>query len=221
MQSHRHQEFIRFLNAIEAALSKDKAVHVILDNYETHKQPKVRPGWKGIPYGPSTSSRHPSDGLAPSKGSSQSPHADVSSTVCFVPSSISSPPSTASSTSTITRRSHPSGKPPRTISLPRSNVGTKRWNQSNSGLGSAKPWPDFELLLTVKSMKIDKGPAGLHRNHLSKICRLSLVVTIMPTANHIRHPGKTYLQDRVYLREDKYSILKSINDPTIPVKENR
>ena len=42
MQRHRHQEFIRFLNAIEAEMPKDKAVHVILDNYATHKQPKVR-----------------------------------------------------------------------------------------------------------------------------------------------------------------------------------
>ena len=42
MQRHRHQEFIRFLNTIEAQLPKDKAVHVILDNYATHKQPKVR-----------------------------------------------------------------------------------------------------------------------------------------------------------------------------------
>lgn len=42
MQRHRHQEFIRFLNAIKAELPKDKAVHVILDNYATHKQPKVR-----------------------------------------------------------------------------------------------------------------------------------------------------------------------------------
>lgn len=42
MQCHRHQEFIRFLNAIEAQLPKYKAVHVILNNYATHKQPKVR-----------------------------------------------------------------------------------------------------------------------------------------------------------------------------------
>ena len=42
MQRHRHQEFIRFLNAVEAELPRDKAVHVILDNYATHKQPKVR-----------------------------------------------------------------------------------------------------------------------------------------------------------------------------------
>jgi transposase len=42
MQRHGHQEFIRFLNAVEAELPQDKAVHVILDNYATHKQPKVQ-----------------------------------------------------------------------------------------------------------------------------------------------------------------------------------
>lgn len=42
MQRHRHQEFIRCPNAVEAELPQDKAVHVILDNYATHKQPKVR-----------------------------------------------------------------------------------------------------------------------------------------------------------------------------------
>jgi transposase len=42
MQRHRHQEFIRFLNAIEAQTPADKAVHVILDNYAAHKHPRVR-----------------------------------------------------------------------------------------------------------------------------------------------------------------------------------
>ena len=41
MQRHRHQEFIRFLNAIEAKVPAGKIVHVILDNYATHKHPKV------------------------------------------------------------------------------------------------------------------------------------------------------------------------------------
>ena len=41
MQRHRHQEFIRFLNAIEPAVPAGKLVHVILDNYATHKHPKV------------------------------------------------------------------------------------------------------------------------------------------------------------------------------------
>ncbi len=42
MQRHRHQEFIRFLNVINAQVPEDKAVHIILDNYATHKHPKVR-----------------------------------------------------------------------------------------------------------------------------------------------------------------------------------
>jgi transposase len=42
MQRHRHQEFIRFLNAIEAEVPAGKTVHVILDNYAAHKHPKVR-----------------------------------------------------------------------------------------------------------------------------------------------------------------------------------
>ena len=40
MQRHRHQEFIRFLNAIEAKVPAGK-FHVILDNYAAHKHPKV------------------------------------------------------------------------------------------------------------------------------------------------------------------------------------
>ena len=38
---HRHQEFIRFLIAVDAELPAGKAVHVILDNYAAHKHPKV------------------------------------------------------------------------------------------------------------------------------------------------------------------------------------
>jgi transposase len=40
--SHRHQEFIRFLNRIEAAVPAGKLVHAILDNYAAHKHPNVR-----------------------------------------------------------------------------------------------------------------------------------------------------------------------------------
>ena len=42
MARHRHQEFIRFHNTVEAAVPKDKQVHAILDNYAAHKHPKVR-----------------------------------------------------------------------------------------------------------------------------------------------------------------------------------
>src|SRR5205085_1077071 len=42
MQRHRHQEFIRFLNAIEVEVPVGKIIHVILDNYGPHKHPKTR-----------------------------------------------------------------------------------------------------------------------------------------------------------------------------------
>ena len=41
MQRHRHQEFIRFLNAVEAEVPAGKLVHAIVDNYAVHKHPKV------------------------------------------------------------------------------------------------------------------------------------------------------------------------------------
>ena len=41
MQRHTHQQFIKFLNTIERQVPADKAVHVVLDNYATHKHPKV------------------------------------------------------------------------------------------------------------------------------------------------------------------------------------
>jgi transposase len=39
---HRHQEFLRFLRRIDAAVPKDLAIHLVLDNYGTHKTPAVR-----------------------------------------------------------------------------------------------------------------------------------------------------------------------------------
>lgn len=39
---HRHQEFLRFLNDIEANLPEGLDVHLVLDNYGTHKVSKVR-----------------------------------------------------------------------------------------------------------------------------------------------------------------------------------
>ena len=41
MQRHRHLEFIRFLNTVEREVAADKPIHVVLDNYATHKHPKV------------------------------------------------------------------------------------------------------------------------------------------------------------------------------------
>ncbi|MGC2201275.1 MAG: IS630 family transposase [Stellaceae bacterium] len=41
MQRHRHIEFIRFLNAVERQVPAGKLIHTVLDNYATHKHPKV------------------------------------------------------------------------------------------------------------------------------------------------------------------------------------
>ena len=41
---HRHQEFLRFLNDVDANLPRGLDVHLVMDNYGTHKVDKVR-GW--------------------------------------------------------------------------------------------------------------------------------------------------------------------------------
>jgi transposase len=49
MKRHRHQEFIRFLNTLAAQVPRRTAVHAIIDNYATHKHPKVREWLKRHP----------------------------------------------------------------------------------------------------------------------------------------------------------------------------
>ena len=41
MPRHRHQEFIRFLNRIDTQIANDLDLHLIVDNYGTHKHPRV------------------------------------------------------------------------------------------------------------------------------------------------------------------------------------
>jgi transposase len=50
MKKHRHQEYIRFLNAVEATIPAGKHVHAIVDNYATHKHPKVREWLEAHPW---------------------------------------------------------------------------------------------------------------------------------------------------------------------------
>jgi len=38
---HRHQEFLRFLKLIDGAVPKDLDLHLVLDNYATHKTPAI------------------------------------------------------------------------------------------------------------------------------------------------------------------------------------
>ena len=42
MPRHRHQEFLKFLRLIDQQTPKDLELHLIADNYATHKHPKVQ-----------------------------------------------------------------------------------------------------------------------------------------------------------------------------------
>jgi len=42
MPRHRHQEFLKFLRKIERSVPPELDIHVILDNYATHKHPTVK-----------------------------------------------------------------------------------------------------------------------------------------------------------------------------------
>jgi transposase len=46
---HRHQEFLRFLRSVEKAADPELELHFILDNYATHKHPKVKAWLKKNP----------------------------------------------------------------------------------------------------------------------------------------------------------------------------
>lgn len=39
---HRHQEYLQFLKHIDKNVPKDMDIHIVADNYATHKHPKVR-----------------------------------------------------------------------------------------------------------------------------------------------------------------------------------
>ena len=42
MPRHRHREFLRFLKLIDNQTPADLALHLIVDNYATHKTPAVK-----------------------------------------------------------------------------------------------------------------------------------------------------------------------------------
>jgi transposase len=49
MQRHRHEDFIRFLNAADREVPAGKTVEAIVDNYATHKHPNVQAWLKRHP----------------------------------------------------------------------------------------------------------------------------------------------------------------------------
>jgi hypothetical protein len=46
---HRHQEWLAFLKTIDHQTPADLDIHVIADNYATHKHPAVIKGWTATP----------------------------------------------------------------------------------------------------------------------------------------------------------------------------
>ena len=40
-RKHRHREVLRFLRGVEKTVPKDQEIHIVLDNYATHKHEKV------------------------------------------------------------------------------------------------------------------------------------------------------------------------------------
>jgi transposase len=49
MPRHRHQEWIKFMRLIDEQTPKEKQLHLIVDNYATHKHPKVQAWLKRHP----------------------------------------------------------------------------------------------------------------------------------------------------------------------------
>jgi len=49
LRKHRHQEWLRFLNLIKRSTPADRVVHLICDNYATHKHDKVKAWQKRHP----------------------------------------------------------------------------------------------------------------------------------------------------------------------------
>ena len=41
-ERHRHQEFLKFLRRLDHEFPGEVPLHLVLDNYGTHKHPKVR-----------------------------------------------------------------------------------------------------------------------------------------------------------------------------------
>src|SRR3712207_4781100 len=129
MQRHRHQEFLRFLNAIEAAVPAGWIVHVILDNNATHKHPKVL-AWL---------SRHPRFvfHFTPTACSWLNAVETFFAALtkrgcgagCSARSWTSRLRSTATSPSTTPHPSRSFGPPIPTVSSQPSNVGTARWRR--------------------------------------------------------------------------------------------
>ena len=126
MQRHRHQEFIRFLNAVEREVPAGMTVYVILDNYAAQSTPRSENGWRAIRAGHSTSRRPRPPGSTQLRASSRPSPSAVSSAASSHPWWICRPRSTASSTITTPSQSPSNGSLTPKKSSKLSDEGAKR-----------------------------------------------------------------------------------------------
>ena len=125
MQRHRHQEFLRFLNRLERDIPAGRLIHVILDNYGSHKHPKVTAGWPAIRAGPFTSPRLRRPGSTRSRGSLPNSPAAGSNAASFIRSSTCRRRSTDIWPNTTTAQNPSPGPPTPIASSPPPAAGTK------------------------------------------------------------------------------------------------
>src|SRR5437764_1290575 len=71
-RKHRHQEFLRFLKTIDKATPAEVDLHLVLDNYATHKTRRSTSGWSSIRGSICTSPRPTRPGSTSSNGGSPS-----------------------------------------------------------------------------------------------------------------------------------------------------
>jgi hypothetical protein len=151
MKRHRHQEFIRFLNAVDPNVPAKKAVHAIIDNYAAHKHPRViewldrHPRFAFLFTPTSASWFNAVEGFF-AKVTSNDSNAAYSD-----PSRYSKPPSTAPSPTPTKIRSPLPGRKITTKSSPPSNEGTKRQIRSTKTESAYQRSPAITIA----------GPAGL------------------------------------------------------------
>jgi hypothetical protein len=130
MDKHRHQEFITFLNAVERAVPVGKVIHAILDNYATHKHPKVQRWLANHPRWVFHFTRHQHHGSTPSKASSPLSPDNASGAASSDPSRNWKTPSDVTSRTTIATQDHSSGPRPQIKSCKSSGRSLHHLNES-------------------------------------------------------------------------------------------
>ena len=116
---HRAAEFLNFLKEIDAQVAEGLDIHIVIDNYATHKTPKIKVWLAADRIIMSTSPRlHRHGSIRSNAGSLSSP--ESGSTGVFIPQSGNSKPTSALSSIDTTKIPGRSNGP---------NLPTKSWPQ--------------------------------------------------------------------------------------------